>query len=114
MTKSIRLYLPDAIYERAQSLAALRNLDLHDVLLASIVLPEADPDVDAQVGEDSSGFDEKALWREERAFQALHSSLLAKYPGQYVAIHNGRLVDHDTDQVTLYRRCRQAYRIALC
>lgn len=109
MTKSVKLYLPDAIYERAQSLAALRNVNLHDVLLESIVLPEADPDTSTPAGEDTAGFDEQTVWREERAFQSMHPTLMQQYPGQYVAIQNGQLVDHDTDQVTLYRRCRQAY-----
>lgn len=109
MTKSIRLYLPDAIYERAQSLAALQNVNLHDVLLESIVLPEADLDTPTQAVEDRAGLDEQTVWREERAFQSLHPTLMQQYPGQYVAVQNGQLVDHDMDQVALYRRCRQTY-----
>ena len=109
MTKSIRLYLPDAIYERAQILAVLRNVNLHDVLLESIVLPEADLEAAAPADVDTGGFDEQTVWREEQAFQSMHPTLIEKYAGQYVAVHNGQLVDHDIDQIALYRRCRQAY-----
>ena len=110
MSKSIRLYLPDAMYERAQSLAALRYVNLHDVLLESIVLPESDLDTSStQADEDTASIDEQTAWREENAFRSLHPTLMKHYPGQYVAIHNGQLVDHDMDQVALYRRCRQIY-----
>ena len=40
---------------------------------------------------------------ETRAFQAMHSELLATFRGQYVAVHGGQVVDHDPDQLTLYR-----------
>ncbi|MGH9855631.1 MAG: DUF5678 domain-containing protein [Blastocatellia bacterium] len=45
---------------------------------------------------------------EKKAFWALRGQLLDQYEGQYVAIHHGRVVDHDTDKLKLglrvYRR----------
>ena len=45
---------------------------------------------------------------EKKAFWALRGQLLDQYEGQYVAIHQGRVVDHDTDKLKLglriYRR----------
>ena len=101
MTKAITLHLPDPVFEKAQILATLHNQALDDYLLSSIRLPdiniasliETDAEVDA----------------EEQAFRDLHPFLVQQYPGAYVAIAGGRLVDHDADQVVLYRRVRQDY-----
>ena len=49
------------------------------------------------------------LQREAEAFEALHAELKSKYLGQHVAIHDGNLVDHDTDPVALVRRVRERF-----
>ncbi len=41
---------------------------------------------------------------ETEAFNQQREKLLAKYPGQYVAIHNGQVIDHDPDLRTLHLR----------
>jgi hypothetical protein len=41
---------------------------------------------------------------ESSAFEAMKPQLLGKYAGQYVAIHNGKLIDHDPDLRTLHLR----------
>lgn len=48
--------------------------------------------------------DEQALKREQEAFIALHPQLLARYPGEEVAIYQGKVVDHDVDGVALSSR----------
>ena len=40
--------------------------------------------------------------REAEAFRRLHPTLLRNYPGEFVAIQNGVMVDRDPDQVALY------------
>jgi len=52
---------------------------------------------------------QQAMKREADAFRRLHPELLATVPGQYVAIHNGELVDHDTDQLALLERIQSHY-----
>ncbi len=47
--------------------------------------------------------------REFECYQAMHTELKAKYLGQHVAIHEGRLVDHDADVGTLAKRVRQRF-----
>lgn len=47
--------------------------------------------------------------REIEAFHRLHPTLWEKYPGEYAAIHNGQLVDHDTDRVALLKRLTQNF-----
>lgn len=52
---------------------------------------------------------EIAMAREEAAYRAMHQELLASYAGQYVAIYNGQLVDHDQDGTALYLRVRKQF-----
>ncbi len=44
------------------------------------------------------------------AFEKLHPELRQKYLGQWVAVHEQQLVDHDSDRATLYKRVRAAFR----
>ncbi len=46
---------------------------------------------------------------EVTAFVRLHPELWRTRPGEWVAIHNGKLVDADPDRVALYRRVRKSY-----
>jgi len=43
------------------------------------------------------------------AFHALHPTLVETYLGQFVAIHEGQLVDHDSDPISLLQRVRARY-----
>jgi hypothetical protein len=49
------------------------------------------------------------LQREGEAYIALHSGLKQQYLGEWVAIHEQQLVDHDTDGKALYQRVRAQY-----
>lgn len=46
---------------------------------------------------------------EAAAYRSLHPTLIVDYLGQYVAIHNRRLVDHDEDFQALHMRVRQRF-----
>jgi hypothetical protein len=46
---------------------------------------------------------------EKKCFWALREQLLAQYEEQYVAIHQGRVVDHDTDKLRLGLRVYQRF-----
>jgi hypothetical protein len=43
------------------------------------------------------------------AFRALHAKLVKQYLGQYVAVHNSAVIDHDQDFQTLHARVRQRF-----
>jgi hypothetical protein len=51
----------------------------------------------------------RTLQLEAGAFRAMHADLLDKYPNEYVAIHQGRVVDHDTNQLALFKRLDEQY-----
>jgi DNA-damage-inducible protein J len=44
------------------------------------------------------------LLREQQAYEAMHEELWAKYPNQFVAITNGKVVDRDEDENALFQR----------
>lgn len=45
-----------------------------------------------------------AMDKEIAAYEAQHAELLALYLDQYVALYQGKVVDHDPDQTTLLKR----------
>jgi hypothetical protein len=49
------------------------------------------------------------LQREIAAFMQLHAWLLEHYANQYVAIYQGKLVDHDADKLALWERIENAH-----
>jgi len=49
------------------------------------------------------------LDREIAAYEAMHAELRQKYLGQWVAVHDQKLVDHDPDGSALYQRIRAKY-----
>ncbi len=49
------------------------------------------------------------MQREIAAFRQLHAALLKRYRGEYVAIYQGQLIDHDSDQLALLDRIEKAY-----
>lgn len=49
-------------------------------------------------------FRREKIRAETEAFHQQHQQLLAKYPGQYVAVHDGQVIDHDQDLRTLHLR----------
>ncbi len=46
---------------------------------------------------------------EAEAYRRKHPRLRAKYLGKHIAMHNGRVVDHDRDPSALYLRVRERF-----
>ena len=51
----------------------------------------------------------KKIHAETEAFWAMYPQLLERYPGQYVAVHEGKVVDSGPDIGALYQRVRKCY-----
>jgi len=49
-------------------------------------------------------FRREKIRAETEAFEAQRETLLARYHGEYVAIHEARVIDHDSDLRTLHLR----------
>lgn len=50
------------------------------------------------------------LHDEIQAYIKMHPRLKKKYLGEWVAIHEHKLIDHDTDYAALYQRVQQKYK----
>lgn len=46
---------------------------------------------------------------EIEAFTELHSTLWQNYPNQYVAIYQGKLIDHDPNKLSLFERIEKSH-----
>ena len=46
----------------------------------------------------------KKIRAETKAFEQQREMLLTNYLGQYVAVHDGQVIDHDPDLLTLHLR----------
>jgi hypothetical protein len=44
---------------------------------------------------------------EQSAYERDHPLLLKQYRGQFIAMHHGKVIDHDADRLALRRRVRQ-------
>lgn len=47
--------------------------------------------------------------QESHTYRLLHTELKTKYLGEYIAMHEGEVVDHDTNFQSLRQRIRQRY-----
>jgi Arc/MetJ family transcription regulator len=54
--------------------------------------------------------DRRKISEESQVFQQHHAEMKAQYLGQYIAMHDGHVVDHDSDSVALRQRVRQQFR----
>ncbi|MBI4772061.1 MAG: hypothetical protein HY784_17010 [Chloroflexi bacterium] len=52
---------------------------------------------------------DQKLSAERQAWRALPPETQARYRGEYVAIHSGKVVDHDPDLSALHGRIRERY-----
>jgi hypothetical protein len=103
MGTQITLTIPDDLYQHARRVAKSRQQDVADVLAESIVLPRGfDDSVDSSIPD-------KDFERERAAFLTTHTQLVQKYLGQYAAIYQGELIDHDVDLASLMERIDQRY-----
>lgn len=100
MTTRIVVDLPDSVYRRIESLARQSQREVNDVV-AEVVARSVRPfPVNAN---------REAMLRESAAFRRLHPALIKEFAGRYVAILDGKVVDHDPDPVALLQRVRNNY-----
>ena len=91
----VTLDVPENIYHEAAQLAqeTQRTVDdvLKEIVIRSFPAFYVDPDQDK-------------MQSEVHAFEEMHAKLWEKYPNQYVAIYQSKVIDHDTDERALLDR----------
>jgi hypothetical protein len=53
--------------------------------------------------------DRRRISEESQLYQRCYAELKTQYPGQYIAMHGGQVVDHDPDVTVLRERIRQRF-----
>lgn len=80
---------------------------VHEAATTQTIQPEQL--IDAAVRAYLRQLDRARIKAEVQTFQAQHADLLGSYFGEYVAMYNGQLVDHDADFEALHTRIRHKY-----
>jgi glutamyl-tRNA reductase len=78
---------------------------------------EASLEHEASIGEILTEAVRRYLWELDRRkiseetsiYRQRHAELKAQYLGQYIAMHKGQVVDHDSDFQALHQRIRQQF-----
>ena len=103
MTMTITLKLNDAKYRRARKLAETQQQAVADVLADWITATLPAEEIQPGLATGDSGTD-AVIEREMQAYIALHPQLKKEYLGRFVAIHGGKLIDHDDGYDVLFDR----------
>ena len=99
MAGSLIVREPVFIEENGQRVAVILPIAAYEALLAGhVAFPDRKIDAEGE-----------ALLREQKAFETMHPDLLARYPGQYVAVLGGKVIDHDENQYELWIRTHNGF-----
>jgi hypothetical protein len=93
---SITLEISDELANKIKTEAKIRGIAIEDYL-RSIIQKEV------------TLTERQKIEEEQNWWLNLPLNERAKYEGQYVAIHNKTLIDHDSDKEALHRRIRSKY-----
>lgn len=97
--------LRQAALQRRQSL----ELVVEDALAAFLHQPaRPNQTTNGDLTADGEGIERRAKIRAEaEAWRALSDAVRESYGLEFVAVHEGHVIDHDADRLALYRRVRQ-------
>ena len=98
---NVTVQLPAPLYRRLQQIGDWVHRDVVDILTEVVAMAERNS------GPRNAA--EAKMTQEYVAYQVMHEELLAKYAGQYVAIHQGQVIDHDESEALLLQRLNQNY-----
>jgi hypothetical protein len=101
MATKVTVDLPDSLYQRTQRFARLHQQKVEEAISALIEQGLAAGDAEETVNWSEP---DPAVEREREAYITLHPKLKEQYLGKYVAIYQGKLLDHDDDPAALSTR----------
>ncbi len=111
---TLELSLSETTYTTLRQAAKQRSQPIEDVVedaLIAFLQPAASSEMGAGNGSSAPASD----WRrakihaEAEAWRSLLSAVRRGYGDDFVAVHNGQVVDNDSDRLTLYRRIRARF-----
>ena len=100
MGTKVTLTIPDYIYRQAEQIAHAERRPVTEVFNEALV--QVFPAVHVNPGREQ-------MEKEQAAFRRQHAQLMVDYPGEYVRLYQGRVVDHDVNQLALVMRINEKY-----
>ncbi len=100
MSKELTLTISDDVYQLAWQIAQSTKRDIDEVVAEALRHSFTPFPAHQQ---------RAVMLREIDAFKKMHPQLVNHYFGEYVAIFQGHVVDHDRDPVVLLERVRLNY-----
>lgn len=103
------------VAEMLQTTAKARGIAISELIEKAMKLYLATgsntQDQEADPSETNDEWERQAdqIAQEQAAYEAQHATLYRKFAGEYIAIQEGVVVDHDVDRVTLSRRIRTKF-----
>jgi len=95
MGRAVTVTLPESLYTQFEGWAQAARRPVADLLLdaARQVLPPAHVNPKRSL-----------MQQQVAAFNAMRETLLAQFAGEFIALKEGQVVDHDADQLALAER----------
>lgn len=110
----LELSLSEATYTNLRQAAEQRSQPIEEVVedaLSAYLQPTASSEVGRGNGspEPTMGWRQAKIHAEAEAWRSLPPAMRRGYGDDFVAVHNGQVVDQDGDRLTLYRRIRARF-----
>lgn len=108
-TDEVTVSIPKELYQRVERLAVLREQSFPEIMadLVNVAYLDEFEQLDAPIS--ALSLEDQLMQAEEDAFMQMHADLLEKFEGQYVAVHNGQVIDHDVSSDELLIRLNRSY-----
>lgn len=100
MSRQMVIEVPDDLFDDVQRLAKRRQEPVEAILVDT--LRRAFPQWPVHPKREQ-------MEAEQAAFEEMRPALQARYRGEFVAIHEGKMVDHDNDEVNLLKRVQAQF-----
>jgi hypothetical protein len=96
-TMDVTIRLPQVLVERAREAGLFVGPRMAELVASELARIQP-----AEIRKNDGA--EQKMRREKDAFVAQQADLRQRYPGEYIAMHNGQVLDHDRDLSELHRR----------
>lgn len=100
MARVVTLTMPESLYTQFEGWAQAARRSVADLLLDAALqgLPQAHVNPNRPL-----------MQQQVVAFNAMRETLLAQFAGEFVALKEGQVIDHDADQWALAERVEKQY-----
>jgi hypothetical protein len=107
---TLELSLKSSTYTALKQQAQQRNQSIEEIIEAAVTtfLSASIPAAAASESPAATSAKRRAkIHTEAEAWRAMPEVERSQYRGQFVAVHQGQVIDHDPDRLQLYRRVRE-------